>query len=67
MKKIKLTLLALSVLLIVVCLSGCTSSKTADGIEYKIKNGTAKIVGYTDTTTRTEIIIPDEFEDVPVK
>lgn len=66
MKKIKLTLLALSVLLIVVCLSGCTSSKTADGIEYKIENGTATIVGYTDTTTRTEIIIPDEFEGVPV-
>ncbi len=66
MKKIKLTLLALSVLLIVVCLSGCTSSKTADGIEYEIENGTATIVGYTDTTTRTEIIIPDEFEGVPV-
>lgn len=66
MKKIKLTLLVLSVLLIVVCLSGCTSSKTADGIEYKIENGTATIVGYTDTTTRTEIIIPDEFEGVPV-
>ena len=66
MKKIKLILLALSVLLIVVCLSGCTSSKKADGIEYKIENGTATIVGYTDTTTRTEIIIPDEFEGVPV-
>lgn len=40
--------------------------KAADGIEYKIENGTATIVGYTDTTTRTEIIIPDEFEGVPV-
>lgn len=52
MKKIKLTLLALSVLLIVVCLSGCTSSKTADDIEYKIEKWysyNSRLYGYNNT------------------
>lgn len=66
MKKFRFILLILPVMLAVICLSGCTATKTADGIEYKIEDGKAIITGYTDTTTRTEIIIPDEFEGVPV-
>ena len=66
MKKLKFLLLLISAVLALIFLSGCSASKTADGIEYKIENGAAAVEGYTDTTTRREIVIPDEIDGVPV-
>lgn len=66
MKKIKYIFLALAVIMVVLSFSGCSSTKTADGIKYTIENSQAIVTGYTDTTTRTEVVVPDEFEGVPV-
>ena len=66
MKKSRLFLALLPLLLAVVCFSGCTASETAEGIEYKIEDGKAIVTGYTDTTTRTVIVVPDEIDGVPV-
>lgn len=66
MKKIKYIFLALAVIMVVLSFSGCSSTKTADGIKYTIENSQAIVTGYTDTTTRKEVVIPDEFQGVPV-
>lgn len=66
MKKMIKILSAAAVFVAVALLfSGC-SQKTGDKLEYKIENNEAVIIGYTDTTTRTEIVVPDEIDGYPV-
>ena len=52
------------------CFSGCDSviSLTGNGtaIEYKIENGEATVISVPNKSTVTEIVIPDEYEGVPV-
>ncbi len=44
-----------------------TTHKTKEDVEYHItKEGTIEITGYTDSTTRTEITVPDEIDGKPV-
>lgn len=44
---------------------GC-SPKTESKLEYKIVNNEVIITKYTDSTQKTEIIVPDEIEGFPV-
>lgn len=73
MKKIiKISAVILALVLVISTFAGCSnnivgkSSKTKEKLEYKIENNEAIIIGYTDTTTRTEITVPDEIEGYPV-
>ena len=54
-----------AVALIVASFAGCTQS-TKDKLEYVIENNEVTITGYTDSTVRTEITVPDEIEGYPV-
>ena len=61
------------ILLICVCLlfSGCDSvtslmSGENETIDYKIENGEATVTGVPNKSTVTKIVIPDEYEGVPV-
>lgn len=50
---------------VILSFSGC-SSKTESKLEYKIVNNEVIITKYTDSTQKTEIIVPDEIEGFPV-
>ena len=67
-KLIKVSALLISISLL---FSGCSSLTTLlsgenDTIDYKIENGEAIVTGVPNKSTVTKIIIPDEFEGVPV-
>lgn len=50
---------------VILSFSGC-SPKTESKLEYKIVNNEVIITKYTDSTQKTEIIVPDEIEGFPV-
>ena len=57
--------LALTALLLaVIAFSSC--SKKQDGMNYKETEGGLAITGYSDKTTVTELVVPDEIGGVPV-
>lgn len=65
----------ISVISLLICLcilfSGCSSVTDLLGgkdekIEYKIENGEATVISVPNKSTVTEIVIPDEYEGVPV-
>ena len=60
---------ALSVILILAVIAaafvGC-AQKNGESLEYKIVDNEVIITGYTDSTERTEIVIPDEIDGCPV-
>ena len=69
----KKRILKVSALLICICLlfSGCSSvtsllSGENETIDYKIENGEAIVTGVPNKSTVTKIVIPDEYEGVPV-
>lgn len=73
MKKIiRILCVVLSVIFVAAMFAGCSdnvlekTAKTDEKLEYKIENNEVTIVGYTDTTTRTQITVPDEIEGYPV-
>lgn len=51
--------------MVILSFSGC-SSKTDSKLQYEIVNNEVIITKYTDSTQRTEIIVPDEIEGLPV-
>lgn len=55
----------LCVVFVGACFTGC-ASKTKEKLEYEIVGDSVKITGYTDSTQRTEITVPDEIEGKPV-
>lgn len=66
MKKLtKILAVLLAITTIALCFTGC-SQKTKEKLEYKIENNEVIITGYTDSTERTEIVVPDEIEGYPV-
>lgn len=66
MKKIVKALSVILVFAVVVTsFAGC-SQKNDEKLEYEIENNEVKITGYTDSTERTEIVVPDEIEGYPV-
>lgn len=69
----KKKIISVSAILICICLlfSGCDSVSTLlsgenETIEYKIENGEATVVGIPNKSTVTKIVIPNEYEGVPV-
>lgn len=77
MKKVKAALAMFCLLFMVVSFCGCGQTfkidtfkldKTTDTkIKYQVtEENTVKITGYTDQTTVTEIVIPDEIDSMPV-
>lgn len=69
----KKRILKVSALLICICLlfSGCSSATSLlsgenETIDYKIENGEAIVTGVPNKSTVTKIVIPDEYEGVPV-
>lgn len=66
MKKTAIAAVPLIAILMIVIFSGC-AKKLDNKLEYEIMDdGTAEIVSYTDLTTATEIVIPDEIDGRPV-
>lgn len=70
MKKRIISLFAL-VICICIAFSGCDSvtsllSGENESIEYKIENNEATVVSVPNKSTFTKIVIPDEYEGVPV-
>lgn len=71
-KVIKFLSLALALILIIGTFAGCSAKnyvgtkKTKEKLEYTVENNEITIVGYTDTTTQTQIVIPDEIDGIPV-
>ena len=70
MNKKIITILAL-VLCICFAFSGCSSvsdllSGSNENIKFKIENGEAIVTGVPNKSTVTKIVIPDEYEGVPV-
>ncbi len=66
-------ILKISALLICICLlfSGCGAVSTflgieGDEIEYTVENGEATVTGVPNKMTITKIVIPDEYEGIPV-
>ncbi len=70
MKKRIISIFAL-ILCICVAFSGCNSVSTLlsgsdESIKFKIENGEAIVTGVPNKSTVTKIVIPDEYEGVPV-
>lgn len=66
MKKIvKALSVILTLAVVAVSFAGC-SQKNDQKLEYKIENNEVIITGYTDSTERTEIVVPDEIDGCPV-
>lgn len=67
MKKIISVLLLLSALVLIFCSCDTISAFSSDlEIKYKIENGEATVIKLPDNSTLPEIVIPDEYESVPV-
>lgn len=64
-KALKILSLMLALTVIVTAFAGCSQS-TDSKLDYEIENGEAIITGYTDSTVRTEIEVPDEIDGCPV-
>lgn len=64
-KVIKALSVILAFAVIAATFAGC-SQKTKEKLEYKIENNEVIITGYTDSTERTELVVPDELEGYPV-
>ena len=69
----KKNIIKIAALLLCICLlfTGCDSLGSfmgieGDEIEYEVENGEATVIGVPNKATITEIVIPDEFEGVPV-
>lgn len=69
----KKRIISIFTLVICICIafSGCDSvtsllSGENESIEYKIENNEATVVGVPNKSTFTKIVIPDEYEGVPV-
>lgn len=69
----KKSIIKIAALLLCICLlfTGCDSIGTfmgmeSDEIEYKVENGEATVISVPNKATITEIVIPDEYEGVPV-
>lgn len=69
----KIKFIKISALLICICLlfSGCSVASTflgveSDDIEYTIENGEATVTRVPNKINITKIVIPDEYEGVPV-
>lgn len=66
MKKIvKALSVILTLAVVAAAFAGC-SQKNDQQLEYKIENNEVIITGYTDSTERTEIVVPDEIDGYPV-
>ena len=70
MKKRIISVFAL-IICICIAFSGCSSvtsllSGANESIDYKIENGEAIVVGVPNKSTVKKIVIPDEYEGVPV-
>lgn len=70
MKKRIISIFAL-ILCICIAFSGCSSVSTLlsgsdESIKFKIENGEAIVTGVPNKSTVTKIVIPDEYEGVPV-
>lgn len=70
MKKRIITIFAL-VICICIAFSGCSSVSTLlsgsdESIKYSVENGEAIVTGVPNKSTVTKIVIPDEYEGVPV-
>ena len=70
MKKRIISIFAL-IICICIAFSGCSSvtsllSGANESIDYKIENGEAIVVGVPNKSTVKKIVIPDEYEGVPV-
>ena len=64
MKTKRIITLLLALVIVGSCFAGCSLNSTNgwDNTDYKIENNELAITGYTDRTTVTEFIIPDEYE-----
>ncbi len=69
----KKNIIKIAALLLCICLlfTGCDSIGTfmgieSDEIEYDVENGEATVISVPNKATITEIVIPDEFQGVPV-
>ena len=70
MKKRIITIFAL-VICICIAFSGCSSVSTLlsgsdESIKFKVENGEAIVTGVPNKSTVKKIVIPDEYEGVPV-
>ncbi len=70
MKKRIISIFAI-VLCICIAFSGCSSVSTLlsgsdESIKYKVEDGEATVTGVPNKSTVTKIVIPDEYEGVPV-
>lgn len=70
MKKRTISIFAL-IICICIAFSGCSSVSTLlsgsdESIKYKILDGEATVTGVPNKSTVTKIVIPDEYEGVPV-
>lgn len=70
MKKRLIKVLAL-VICMCIAFSGCSSVSTLlsgsnESIKFKVENGEATVTGVPNKSTVTKIVIPDEYEGVPV-
>ncbi len=69
----KKNIIKIAALLLCICFlfTGCDSlgsfmGTESDTIEYKVENGEATVINVPNKATITEIVIPDEFQGVPV-
>ena len=66
-KIIAVLIVAAALAALVPVLSGCNPTYENTDLEYRIEeNGEVTIIGYTDSTLRDTIVIPDEIEGKPV-
>ena len=64
-KALKAITAVMLIILTASAFSGCTRS-TDEDLDYEIVNNEAVITGYTDSTVRTEVTVPDEIDGYPV-
>lgn len=66
-KIIALLVVAMALAALIPVLSACNPTYENTDLEYRIEeNGDVTIIGYTDSTLRDTIVIPDEIEGKPV-
>lgn len=64
-KRIRASAAVVAFLLLIAALSGCTDTEKSD-ITIQIVDGEAVVTKYSDQSTVTEVVIPDEYEGHPV-
>ncbi len=66
-RTVRMIAFALTLLLLAGCFSGCSMlDMTAVRVSYEITDTEVFVKGYTDRTTITELVIPDEVDGLPV-